>query len=129
MNSIKPIRLSICAHPRPGLCALVVSLLFAATASADDPLVQLLSPIALEPAQSTSSVQTDANGQPLVVAKTDPPKPAKPPQPYKGTGLRDTDFSYLEDPGNTAPYQPFDELKRIHVGDCSLLDFGGEYRV
>ncbi len=55
-------------------------------------------------------------------------KPPKPPQPYKGSAFALNDFSYLEDPKNTAPYQPFDELKRIRLGDCLRLDLGGEYR-
>jgi len=55
-----------------------------------------------------------------------PAKPSEPPKPYKGV-FYDNDFSYLDKPGNKFFYFG-DSLKRIHCGDCWVMDFGGEYR-
>src|SRR5262245_30573844 len=115
--------LSLMLRPRLLLTA-VVWLTFVPKAPADDPLVQLMSPVTPE----ASNYSLDAK-EPSSQYQPDSPKAAKSPQPYKGTGLRDSDFSYLEDPENSAPYQPFDELKRIHIGDHLRLDVGGEYRL
>lgn len=46
---------------------------------------------------------------------------------YKGV-FYDNDFSYLDNPDNKQFYLG-DAFKQMHVGDCWLVDVGGEYRM
>jgi hypothetical protein len=54
-----------------------------------------------------------------------PKKPKKPPQPWKPV-FYDNDFSYINDPNHTPLFG--ENMKRICVGDCDTLDYGGEMR-
>jgi hypothetical protein len=53
--------------------------------------------------------------------------PATPPSPYKGV-FYDNDFSYLT-ASDVADGYLGDGLKRNAIGDCWMLDVGGEYRL
>lgn len=56
-----------------------------------------------------------------------PPRFPYPPSPFFAGSFFDADFRYLDDPENTQT-DPFDALKRIHLGDNWMFSTGGEFR-
>jgi hypothetical protein len=68
---------------------------------------------------------TPSGSAATALAPPDAPRPAA--KPYKDP-FYNNDFSYLDAPGYVS-CDPFDELKRMGLAPCTVLDVGGEYRL
>jgi hypothetical protein len=77
--------------------------------------------------QTPEAAPAEVDAPPAAAPAASKPKPAVAPSPYKGV-YYDNDFSYLTSPGNEYFFCG-DAVKRNALGECWLLDLGGEYRL
>jgi len=61
--------------------------------------------------------------------RPDPPKVPYPPTASHPNSFYDADYKFLDDPKNRSGLDPFNRLKRIHLGENWMFSAGGEERV